>query len=164
MKKITYATLLTTVLTLVFCVVYYHKYNTASPFRCSAQFEQTSFDNKNEGDLVQVNASLTLFITDNENGFFSMAGTVEAGGETYSLYRNTYFSLAPNTLNGMRKAVIRDEKSHPVDNVPKDIWVTYVSPQKAGQYFYFGIKNINKNTLEISSLSFPYLICVKQED
>jgi hypothetical protein len=164
MKKIIYATLLTTALTLVFGVVYYHKYNTASPFRCSAQFEQTSFDRKSHGGQLQVNASVTLFITDNKNGFFSMIGTVVAGDENYTLNRSAYFSLAPNTLNGVQKAVIHSEKSHPVDNVPKDIWVNYVSPQRTGEDFYVGIKNINKNTLEISSLSFPYLICVKQED
>ncbi|CAI0696460.1 hypothetical protein [Serratia quinivorans] len=164
MKKIIYATLLTTALTLVFGVVYYHKYNTASPFRCAAQFEQTSYDKTSHGGQVQVNASVTLFVSDNKNGFFSMAGTVEARGENYNLRRNANFSLAPNALNGVRKAVINSEKSYPVDNTPNDIWVNSITPQKIGEDFYVGIKNINKNTLEISSLSFPYLICVKQED
>lgn len=155
--------------TILFLLIFYFfsiKNKDVNSYRCVTQLEQKSFDRNKQDSPVQaqLNASVNLFFTNKDNGFFSITGNIEYNGKIYNLNRNTYFSIAPKTLNGLKKIIIIKDEEYPTDNTPKEIWNNLITPQIVGSNFYANIKKINSNTLVISSLSFPYLICVIQED
>lgn len=165
MKKITYFSGLILILLIFSIYLIYTKYHTdIGSFRCTAQFEQKSFSTNELDDQVKTSAFITVFFTDKNSGFFSMTGAVETKNKTYNLSRRSDFSLAPKTLHGVRMVTIIKENVNPVDSTPEDIWRQNISPGEKGIPFHMITKKIGENTLLITSLSFPLLICVIPED
>lgn len=163
MKKIIY-TVIFLIFTFVIFLFYFKKNNDHETFRCTAQVEQKSAIDSRQDAQIEMNTSVTVFFTHENSGFFSIVGTVDSEGVIYNLNRSVNFLASQKKINNLKKITITDEIKHPVDNTPKQMWDNKLAPQLAGVDFYAEIKKINDNTLIISSLSFPYLICVTQED
>ncbi|MFI8415327.1 hypothetical protein ACQKDS_02470 [Serratia sp. NPDC078593] len=132
------------------------------PYSCISRFEQHSAAVSDPLSMVHTDATVTLFLTGKQNGFFSMAGTVATGNKVYHLNRRAHFIIAPKAIHGMKMITIHSVITHPIDNLPEDLWNAAVSPEVPGIEFYVGIKKINDNTVLINSLLWPYLVCVIQ--
>lgn len=143
-------------------VIYSNTEANTEPFRCAAQFKQKSFIGNEQGYVIRSNAVLNVFLADKDNGFIKMVGVVEKNNIFYNLNRSMFFSLSPKTVNEMRMATVLKEEVGSTDTTPQDIWLSGIASERPGDKFYIEIKKINKNTLVISSLSSPFLVCVKK--
>ncbi|MFI8415316.1 hypothetical protein ACQKDS_02415 [Serratia sp. NPDC078593] len=167
MKKFAYSLALFCLLIFVsFFIIHQHDSIDTDTFRCSALFEQESFvknDINHHEYPLKTNIYIALFLKDKESGFFSISGTVEDNKKVYTLSRRSTFTIAPNTLQGMKMVTVTNEIVAPIDDTPQEFWRNHISPGKPGTVFYIDTLKINNNTVMFKSPLFPLLVCVIQK-
>lgn len=127
-------------------------------FKCMSQYKTHVED---DTESVNFEGRITVFLQNDNKGFFSLAGHVSTKDNHYLLARNTYFILAPEEVNQVKKANITKVIKHPTDTTPDDIWMDYILPELPGIDFHIEIWPLKDNLVLIKSINTGYLVCAK---
>ncbi|MFC3949269.1 FidL-like protein [Serratia entomophila] len=132
--------------------------NHDGPYKCATQF--TTFIEK-ENNYTLFSGNLTLFIENEQGGFFNMTGTIKTKDSAYFLRRQSYFTFKPNEFDNVKMTKITNVVVQPDDNTPKEIWTGDILPGKTDNAFPIEIWRLKDNLILFKSVDSGYFICPK---
>lgn len=127
-------------------------------FKCISQYKTHVED---DTESVNFEGRITVFLQNDNNGFFSLAGHVSTKDNHYLLSRTANFTLASQEVNQVKKVNIIKVIKHPTDTTPEDIWMDYILPELPGIDFHIEIWSLKDNLILIKSINTGYLVCAK---
>lgn len=158
MKKIVIALLL--ISTLGAIAFYAYQLLSHKPFHCDAQmFARLS---TKDDEKIEVNTHIDIIYSSAHNGIMKFSGSVKDHEKSYVLRRTAYFTIAQSELENVNKVVFTRTESHPVDNLPDDLWLNRVLPQTPGIEFYSKIRALEGDAIIFKGFSNPLLICIRR--
>lgn len=158
MKKIIIALLL--LISLCATLFYVYQYTSRKPFHCDAQmFARLS---TKDDEKIEVNTHIDIIYSSEHNGVMKFSGSVKDRVKSYILRRTVHFTIAPSELENVNKVVFTRTESHPLDNLPDDLWLNRVLPQTPGIEFYSKIRALEGDAIIFKGFSNPLIICIRR--
>ncbi|SPZ66037.1 Uncharacterised protein [Serratia quinivorans] len=144
---------------ILFLVFFSSSIRADKPFKCTSQYQILIERNNGFTSFV---GRVSLFLTDDTEGFFNLMGTVKTKEHSYWLSRSSYFSLSPDETNKVKAMKITKVVKHSIDTLPEDIWLRDILINSPGIEFHMEIAHLRDNAILIKSINTPYLICAKE--
>lgn len=158
MKKI--VAILLSIISLGAILFYVYQFLTYRPFHCDAQmFAHLS---TKDDDKIEVNTHIDIIYSSERNGIMKFSGSVKDQTKSYILRRTAHFTISQSELENVNKVVFTRTESHPLDNLPDDLWVNRVLPQTPGIEFYSKIRALERNAIIIKGFSNPLIVCIRR--
>ncbi|MGL5388499.1 MAG: FidL-like protein [Enterobacterales bacterium] len=113
----------------------------------------------NSKEEAKLDALYSLIFNHDNTGLLRAVGAVSINGEYYGLNRVLHFNYVKERSGKMYKFTITEEKINRADTLSTELFHTYFLPEKPGDSFFAGIKNLNENAIFVRGLTYPYFIC-----
>lgn len=132
----------------------------AEPFKCTSHYKKLV---EKDHDSMLFDGRLTLFLKNEQEGFFTLLGKVKTDKNSYLLSRASYFSMVPQEINSVKQATITKVVKHPSDTTPESVWLADIMPELPGIDLQIEIWRLKDNLILVKSINTGYLICAADQ-
>lgn len=143
-------------------ILFYNSYQASEPFRCDTQVI-SKIAIKGQENLF-LNLHVNIVLTTPEKGELLFAGSIKGKNINYNIYRNLLLNINTSELNSIHRITIMKQTTHPIDNVPEELWQKYIMPERDGVAFYVEIKKLREKTFIFKGITNPYFVCTRHSN